>query len=155
MKKTMKKLLSLVLALVLCIGCLPVSASAAGTFERISGSNRYKTAFAAADSLKSALGVGKFENVVIASGTGFADALAGSYLAAVKKAPILLVNKDSVKDVASYVSGNLVSGGTVYLLGGSAAVPAEMEAALAGQNVKRLSGKNRYDTNLVILQEQA
>ena len=40
--------------------------------------------------LKEVLGVEKFETIIIASGANFADALAGSYLATVKSAPILL-----------------------------------------------------------------
>lgn len=151
MKNTIKKLLSLALALALVLGCLPVFASASGTYDRIAGDNRYETAFAAADALKTTLGAEKFENIIIASGTGFADALAGSYLAAVKRAPILLVNKHSLEEVASYVSNNLVGGGTVYLLGGEAAVPAQMEGLLSGHDVRRLAGANRYDTNLLIL----
>ena len=122
---------------------------------RIYGADRYKTAFAAADALKKELGVFRFENVIIASGTEFADALSGSYLASVKKAPILLVTKNqSVQDsVRDYVKENLSQGGTVYILGGEVAVPKSMEEALTGYNIVRLGGANRYETNLLILQE--
>ena len=63
-----------------------------GAVQRISGSNRVKTALSVAAALKDTLGVEKFEAVVIAAGDNekFADALAGSYLAVVNKAPILL-----------------------------------------------------------------
>ena len=118
---------------------------------RLSGNNRYDTAIAVADYLKTELGVEQFENIVVASGTGFADALAGSYLAVRKNAPILLVNKNTTADVADYIEANLAEGGTVYLLGGEAAVPAAMEEELAGLNVERLAGANRYETNLLIL----
>lgn len=120
---------------------------------RIYGKNRYQTAFSAADALKEQLGVETFDNIIVASGLQFADALAGSYLATVKNAPILLVNSGTVGEVAEYVEENLSEDGTVYLLGGTAAVPAEMETALDGLNVKRLSGKNRLGTNLAILEE--
>jgi putative cell wall-binding protein len=122
-------------------------------YLRLMGSNRYETAFLAADQLKIELGVEEFENIIVASGTGFADALAGSYLAVVKNAPILLVNSYTVTDVAEYIGENLASGGTVYLLGGNAAVPASMEAELEGLYVERLAGANRYETNLMILEE--
>ena len=120
---------------------------------RIAGSNRYKTSLAAADELKELLGVTKFENIIVASGEQFADALTGSYLAAVKNAPVLLVKPATVKSVQEYVKENLVSGGTVYILGGESAVPASMESGLSGLNVKRLGGSNRYETNLLILNE--
>lgn len=122
-------------------------------YLRLAGSNRYETAFLAADQLKVELGVEEFENIIVASGTGFADALAGSYLAVVKNAPILLVNKNTVTDVAEYIEANLADRGTVYLLGGEAAVPAAMENLLESLNVKRLAGSNRYATNLEILIE--
>ena len=122
---------------------------------RIFGSNRYNTALAAADQLKENLGVEKFENIVVACGTDFADALSGSYLANQKNAPILLVNKYSavMDPVKEYIRKNLTPGGTVYLLGGTGVMPAEMETGLEGFEIKRLQGANRYMTNLEILKE--
>ena len=122
---------------------------------RIYGADRYKTAFKAADTLKETLGVEKFEYIVVASGTEYADALSGSYLANQKNAPILLVRNrnQELNDVKEYIKANLVSGGTVYLLGGEKAVPKAMESGLDGFVVKRLGGATRYDTNLAILKE--
>ena len=120
---------------------------------RLYGANRYETAFIVADTLKDELGVEKFENIVVANGKAFADALAGSYLAVQKNAPILLTNQNLLEDVAAYIEANLASGGTVYLLGGTSAVPAEMEELLEGLNIVRLAGENRYETNLLILEE--
>ena len=121
--------------------------------HRIYGSNRYKTGFAVADALKAQLGMEKFDNIVVASGLGFADALTGSYLAAVKQAPILLFHQSILNQVTDYIAANLSDNGTVYLLGGEVAIPKDMEAALQGQNVVRLAGSNRYKTNLAILAE--
>ena len=122
---------------------------------RIFGATRYDTAFKAADQLKENLGIEKFENIVVAYGEDFADALSGSYLANQKNAPILLVknrNKE-INLVKDYIKANLTSGGTVYLLGGVNAVPKAMESGLEGFNVKRLAGATRYETNLEILKE--
>ncbi len=123
--------------------------------SRISGKNRAFTALAAADVLKTELGVEKFDAIIIASGTNFADALAGSYLAAVKSAPILLYTSGSVTQNVEYVMDNLSSAGVVYILGGTGAVPWDIEKALLYGNVqvKRLSGKDRFATNIAILQE--
>ena len=127
---------------------------------RLAGENRYATAIMAADEMKAALNVEKFDTIIIASGDDFADALAGSYLATVKNAPILLsyggtnpkyVHLDS--DNIEYVKNNLRAGGTVYILGGEKAVPGLYEAGLEGYDVQRLGGANRFETNILILEE--
>ena len=121
---------------------------------RISGTTRYETGYKVADALKAELGVDKFDAVVIATGKNFADALSGSYLAVVKNAPIILTNgkDDNVAQLHEYITSNVTSGGTVYILGGEAAVPESVEV-LEGYTVKRLSGTTRYETNLEILKE--
>ena len=122
--------------------------------QRVAGADRFETAFLTADALKRQLGVERFEAILVASGTGFADALSGSYLASVKKAPILLSFRDSINErVKDYIRANLVPGGTVYILGGEAAVPASMEEGLEHFTVTRLAGSDRFGTNLAILEE--
>ena len=124
---------------------------------RLAGANRYATAFAVADELKARFGVEKFESVVVAYGQNFPDALTGSYLAAVKSAPILLTDSTLTvqAEVGQYILQNVEAGGTVYILGGSSAVSEEFEVAmrLARYNVVRLKGAGRYETNLAILEE--
>ena len=121
---------------------------------RIFGDSRYETGYAVADELKAVLGVEKFEAVVIATGKNFADALAGSYLAVEKNAPILLTNgKDAnIAELHTYIAANVTEGGKVYILGGEGAVPAAVDA-IDGYDVVRLFGDSRYDTNLEILAE--
>ena len=92
-------------------------------------------------------------NTLSSSGENVPDALAGSYLASVTEAPILLVNSRTVESVKAYIRANLAPGGTVYLLGGTGVVPVSMETGLTGFTVKRLGGATRYDTNLQILLE--
>ena len=123
------------------------------TYYRISGVGRSETAIEAANELKEVLGIEKFDTIILASGEGFADALAGSYLAVKKDAPILLVRKTTIELNKNYILDNLTEGGTVYILGGTAAVPQEMEDALEGLNVVRIKGEDRFDTNLKILEE--
>ena len=123
--------------------------------SRVFGATRYETAFEAADILKELQGVEKFQVIVVACGTDFADALSGSYLANQKNAPILLVRNrnQEIEQVKDYIRKNLTPGGTVYLLGGTAAIPASMETGLDDFTVKRLAGATRYETNLAILRE--
>ena len=121
---------------------------------RLFGDSRYETGYAVADALKAVLGVEKFEAVVVATGKNFADALAGSYLAVEKNAPILLTNgkDDNVAQLHEYIAANVTAGGKVYILGGEGAVPATVDT-IKGYDVVRLFGDSRYDTNLAILEE--
>ena len=121
---------------------------------RLYGAGRYETGYAVADALKEALDVEKFEAVVVATGKNFADALAGSYLAVEKNAPILLTNgkDDNVAQLHEYIKANVTAGGKVYILGGEGAVPASVDT-IKGYDVVRLFGDSRYDTNLEILAE--
>lgn len=129
-------------------------------FTRIAGKDRYATALQVADVLKSKIGIGgKFQNIVVACGENYPDALAGSYLAKKKKAPVLLVSTSTAKEdqIASYIRSNISSNGTVYVLGGEGVVSKRFYNKVAGfqgsNRVKRLGGTNRYDTNDKILKE--
>lgn len=127
-------------------------------FDRLYGPTRYETSYKIADALKEELGVEKFSAVVIASGLDFPDALAGNYLAARNKAPILMVNGKDQKNIAAlkaYVQANLTSNGKIYILGGTNAVSSAVETAMesCSVNVERLSGATRYETNIEILKE--
>ncbi len=123
--------------------------------QRISGSSRTDTALAAAAMLLEESGRQSFQTIILASGTDFADALSGSYLAARKSAPILLHTKWGASHNEAFIRKYLQSGGTVYILGGTAAIPRGVETALteAGLTVKRLSGNDRFETNLAVLRE--
>ena len=126
---------------------------------RISGANRWETSLRVADEMQLNLGVEKFDAIIIASGSNFADALAGSYLSTKKNAPILLSWGQGGKyeyldtDNIDYIKNNLKDGGTVYILGGVNAVPELYEAGLEGYDVVRLGGANRFETNILILEE--
>ena len=122
---------------------------------RLYGNTRFDTAFAIADRLKKENGGKAFENIIIASGTDFADALSATFLAKKKNAPILITSKadSAMANVAVYVKENAKKGATVYIIGGESAVSAQMERKLGGFTVKRLAGRNRYLTNLAVLKE--
>ena len=121
---------------------------------RLAGSNRFDTAFKSADALKEVMGVDKFPAAIVTSGMNFADALAGSYLAARTGAPILLTDNDNMADVIAYILANVEAGGTVYALGGTAVVADTLKAVEnSGYTFKRLAGASRFETNLMILEE--
>lgn len=124
-----------------------------GNKIRSFGANRYVTAIATAENLKKALDITKFETIVVASGLSDADALAGGYLANKYNAPMLLTDSGSEAKVAKYIKDNLNENGKVYILGGEGVVSASMFDRLdAFCYVERLYGKDRYGTNLAILE---
>ena len=122
---------------------------------RYAGATRYDTALKTADALKKSLGVDAFDNIIVADGTNYPDALAGNYLAKTKNAPLILVNHnaESEKMIKDYIDANLAKKGTVYILGGTGAVASSFEKSLKDFDVKRLGGSSRYDTNIEILKE--
>lgn len=120
---------------------------------RTYGADRYDTSISAANLMKKSLGVSKFDNIVVASGEDYPDALSGSYLAKMKNAPVYLVSRSNEEKIKNQIVANLNSGGTVYILGGTGAVSTSFEHKLknAGIVYSRLGGSTRYDTNLAIL----
>ena len=124
---------------------------------RLSGPNRYDTSIATAEELKEVLGVDSFKAIVLTTGRNFADALGGGYLAAKMQAPILITNPNSQKDIDKindFLRRNLDPDGTLYILGGEGAVPQSCLKGLEDyKNVIRLAGKDRYKTNLLILEK--
>lgn len=122
-----------------------------GALLRLAGANRVLTSLQAADMLMKERNVEKLDAVILASAMNFPDALSGSYLAAVKNAPILLTAKGYEETVNAFITENLAEGGTVYVLGGEAAVPAALLEGLTG--VQRVAGETRFETNLEILKE--
>lgn len=107
-----------------------------------------------ADCLKKSLGIDKFENIVIACGDDYPDALTGSYLAKVKNAPILLVDRDCESEIKTYILNNLDKDGNIYILGGKNVVSSKFENDLkSNYTTIRLAGNDRYGTNLAIIKE--
>ena len=130
--------------------------------KRLYGNTRYDTAIEASNFYKQIynktydvydqiLPTDHFRTVIVANGENFADALAGSYLAAVLRAPIVLVSKSTENKVVSYIKNNLDTYGSVVILGGENAVSKSFEQKLSAYDVERLGGANRYLTNIEIL----
>ena len=122
---------------------------------RLAGNNRFDTAFCIADQLKKENGGKAFENIIIASGMDFADALSATYLSKVKNAPILITAAadSSMNNVVDYIKKNAAAKANIYIVGGTGAVPKAMESKLKGYKIKRLAGSNRYLTNIEVLKE--
>jgi 2',3'-cyclic-nucleotide 2'-phosphodiesterase/3'-nucleotidase len=110
--------------------------------ERFAGAQRFATArLIASDAFESS------DTVVVASGQQFPDALAGSYLAGLLEAPVLLVTRTTLpRDALDALADLDVS--DVVLLGGESAIGTEVEAAIAQEYdiAARIFGATRYET---------
>ena len=150
-----KTLIAITLLVIFFLSLVPTDHVLADENEaiRVYGSDRYSTAMEIANTMADKTGV--YNTIVVASGTDFPDALAGSYLAWANHAPILLVSGQKEADLKNYIQLHIKSKGKVFILGGASTVSSEFEKSLKniGLNVTRLGGKDRYETNLLILKQ--
>ncbi len=131
--------------------------------DRIGGENRYETSALVAEDKyltednnqeNNANGV---DAVVIARGDNagnFADGLAGSVLAGVLDAPVLLTRPDNLPDPIEDVITEL-GAAKAYVLGGEAAIDEEVTDALEGLDleVERIFGDSRFETAVEIAEK--
>ena len=119
-----------------------------GAVTRLAGANRYDTAVAISQYVFP--GAGSADTVVIATGTGFADALAGASLAALENGPVLLTQPGALPaSVAAEITR--LDPDTILVLGGQAAVSNSVVGELTGlAPTTRISGANRYVTAVEI-----
>lgn len=116
-------------------------------FSKIVGSDRYDTAAKfSKDNFNYA------DTVVLANGLALADGLAVTPLASYLKAPVLLVEKDSIP-VQTIDEIRRIGAKKVIIAGGEAVVSNKIGSELNKigiQSIKRLAGNNRYETSLEI-----
>jgi putative cell wall-binding protein/chitodextrinase len=109
--------------------------------QRLAGADRYATAAAI-----SARGWQTSDDVILASGENFPDALAGTALAGVKDAPVLLTGKETLNS-ETLAEIKRLKAQTIYLLGGLGVISPSVEKTLAKDyKVIRLAGGDRYET---------
>ncbi|HSF26050.1 MAG TPA: cell wall-binding repeat-containing protein, partial [Actinomycetes bacterium] len=126
----------------------------AGWVYRVGGPDRIDTALRAARMLQAR--IGQFDAAVLGRADGFADNLAGTALAKTYRAPLLLTGRTQLDArVAKELTTSVRPGGTVYLLGGTAALSPQVEQAVAalGFTVKRLAGADRFATAVAIFDQ--
>lgn len=113
---------------------------------RISGADRIATAIEASRDL---IPTGHVRSVVLSRADSYADALAGTPLATVLRAPLLLTGRTELDArVEAELQRVLEAGGEVHLLGGTAALSAAVadRVRAMGFTAVRYAGTNRYDT---------
>ncbi|QBI20739.1 cell wall-binding repeat-containing protein [Egibacter rhizosphaerae] len=111
--------------------------------QRIEGDDRFETAAEASQETYD-----DADDVIIAAGFNFPDALASGGLSGAVDAPILLVNDvlDSATDDTLDELDRL-DPSTVHVAGGESAVSASIEAELEGDwDIERFDGEDRFET---------
>ncbi|AKN31479.1 hypothetical protein Ccar_11650 [Clostridium carboxidivorans P7] len=112
--------------------------------ERLWGKDRYET------SLKIAESLGEVNGAVVTSGNGYADSLSIAPIAAQKGMPILLSDKNDLTDgIKNYIKDKNIK--NVYIVGGTGVIGTKIQNDLS--NAKRLSGQDRFETNLAVMNE--
>ena len=117
------------------------------SLQRLSGNDRYGTAVAISrDSFPVEDGA---RCAVLATGSNWPDALGGAVLARACNGPLLLTTPGNLLgETADELARVLPTGGLVSLLGGEAALSAEVENDLQGLGfaTQRIAGKDRVET---------
>lgn len=115
--------------------------------SRISGNDRYDTAANIALTASE-----NSSQAFLASGRVFADALSISSYAAAKGIPLLLTDKTTIP-AATLDALRKLGVSEITLIGGESAISSSAAGQLsqAGYTVKRLSGSDRFQTNIAIL----
>ncbi|HET9732004.1 MAG TPA: cell wall-binding repeat-containing protein [Acidimicrobiales bacterium] len=132
------------------VGFGRAQATPAAQATRVAGADRIATAVAASQDL---WGAGAASAVVLARFDTFPDALAGTPLAVAKAGPLLLTPPTSLdSSAAGEIQRVLPKGGTVYLLGGTAALSDGVFSSVQamGYQAVRYGGADRYQTAAII-----
>lgn len=137
---------------------------------RLYGAYRYDTAIQIAYELADAL-IGQpvsktparndvqFENIILASGVNWPDAIAGTPLAVKLKAPILLLDRTPELSTRTFdfIKQHLSTSKNIYILGGKGIIPQSYIDYLVGigyqrSNIHQIGGIDRNETSLLIAQ---
>ncbi|WP_435789855.1 cell wall-binding repeat-containing protein [Clostridium sp.] len=112
------------------------------TTSRVGGVDRYDTS-------KQVAKLSNLNNgIIIATGSDFPDALSIASVAGIKSMPILLSPKSGLdSNITDFIEGKNIPAS--YIVGGMGVLNSTIDSELPSS--KRLSGKDRYATNLAVL----
>lgn len=150
-KNLLRRVLVTSLALSMCIAPTITKASVE-KFERISGRNRIETSVnISKNSFENS------DNVVIANGFDFPDALSSGQLATALNAPLLLSSSDKL-DTETKSEIERLNPKNVYIVGGEKAlnkerIEPEIKSITKNAKIERLAGIDRYDTSIKVMEK--
>lgn len=147
--KNLKKLTVAALA-VACMIPAGVSSANVENISRIAGKDRIGTSLEISKAM-----FNESDNVVLASGFNFADALSAGQLAAALNAPLILSNNQldsrTSDEIAKLKPKNM------YIVGGENALGSNIEESVKSVvndiNVERLKGNDRYETSVKVMEK--
>lgn len=120
--------------------------------HRIAGLDRFDTSIRVASEIDKL--TGGYSSIAVVSGMSFPDALSIAPIAASKTMPIILTDKDYLpNDSYTYLKGKNID--TSYIVGASGVISDNVKNYIAkfSNNVERLAGINRFDTNTKVLEK--
>ncbi len=120
----------------------------ANNVARLAGADRYKTAVAISQS-----GWTQSDNVILADGNNYPDALVGSSYAYLKNAPVLTTPSDKLNsDISAEIAR--LGAKTVYVLGNKTSISQGVEDELSQKcTVVRICGTDIFDTAVKVGEE--
>ena len=146
--KNLKKLTVAALA-VACMIPASVSSANVENVSRIAGEDRIATSIEISKKM-----FNESDNVVLASGFNFADALSAGQLAAALNAPLIL-SKDQLDSRTSDEIAKLKPK-NMYIVGGENALSSNIEESVKSVvndiNIERLKGNDRYETSVKVME---
>lgn len=147
--KNLKKLTVAALA-VACMIPAGVSSANVENVTRIAGKDRIATSIEISKKM-----FNESDNIVLASGFNFADALSAGQLAAALNAPLIL-SKDQLDTRTSDEIAKLKPK-NMYIVGGETALSSNIEESVKSVvndiNIERLKGNNRYETSVKVMEK--
>ncbi|MCC2718065.1 cell wall-binding repeat-containing protein [Finegoldia magna] len=147
--KNLKKLTlaALVISFMISAG---VSSANVENVSRIAGEDRIGTSIEISKAM-----FNESDNIVLASGYNFADALSAGQLAAALNAPLIL-SKDQLDSRTSDEIAKLKPK-NIYIVGGETALSSNIEESIKSAvndiNIERLKGNNRYETSVKVMEK--
>ena len=147
--KNLKKLTVAALAVV-CMIPASVSSANVENVSRIAGEDRIATSIEISKKM-----FNESDNVVLASGFNFADALSAGQLAAALNAPLIL-SKDQL-DIRTSDEIAKLKPKNMYIVGGENALSSNIEESVKSVvndiNIERLKGNDRYETSVKVMEK--
>ena len=147
--KNLKKLTVAALAVV-CMIPAGVSSANVENVTRIAGKDRIATSIEISKAM-----FNESDNVVLASGFNFADALSAGQLAAALNAPLILSDENMDLRVKEEIAN--LKPKNMYIVGGENALSSNIEesvkSAVNDINIERLKGNNRYETSVKVMEK--
>lgn len=147
--KNFKKLTIAALA-VACMIPAGVSSANVENVTRIAGKDRIATSIEISKTM-----FNESDNVVLASGFNFADALSAGQLAAALNAPLILSDENMDSRTSDEIAK--LKPKNIYIVGGETALSSNIEESVKSVvndiNIERLKGNDRYETSVKVMEK--